>query len=129
MRKLALLLSVVMLAACDQLTGAAAQKTSDAEAVGYACRVSLKSPEDCMKENDVHSPTSVLDGWKSADQDIREGKLDPSMGAKKEAPVAEETKPEAEKSDKPDDKSVNVDKSKEDKPKAEAKPAEDKAKH
>jgi len=66
---------------CDRLTGVAEQKIYDAEAVGYACRVSLKTPEDCMKENETHSPSSVLMGWKSADKDITDRKLDPSMGA------------------------------------------------
>ena len=66
---------------CDRLTGVAEQKIYDAEAVGYACRVSLKTPEDCMKENETHSPSSVLMGWKSADKDITDKKLDPSMGA------------------------------------------------
>lgn len=87
---------------CDRLTGVAEQKIYDAEAVGYACRVSLKTPEDCMKENETHSPSSVLMGWKSADKDITDRKLDPSMGANPvnleqtvsaSAPAATDTKP------------------------------------
>lgn len=65
---------------CDRISGAADQKISDAEAIGYACRVSLKKPEDCMKENETQSTTSVLAGWKSADKDIADKTLDPSMG-------------------------------------------------
>ncbi|MEI7456669.1 MAG: hypothetical protein WCK93_08060 [Nitrosomonadales bacterium] len=66
---------------CDQITGVAEQKSSDAEAIGYACRVSLKKPEDCMKENEAQSTASVLTGWKAADKDIQEKTLDPSMGS------------------------------------------------
>jgi hypothetical protein len=80
-RRLPLLLMVMgLLAGCDKLTGAADQKIADAEAIGFACRVSGESPEDCMKENDARSPSSILDGWKSADEDIKAGKLDPHMG-------------------------------------------------
>ncbi|MCX7193586.1 MAG: hypothetical protein NTY60_08215 [Proteobacteria bacterium] len=77
----ALLLIAITTTGCDKITGAAAQKTSDAEAIGYACRVSLKKPEDCMKENEAQSTTSVLAGWKAADKDISEKTLDPSMGS------------------------------------------------
>ncbi len=77
----ALILIAIAMTGCDKITGVAAQKTSDAEAIGYACRVSLKKPEDCMKENDTQSTTSVLAGWKAADKDIQERTLDPSMGS------------------------------------------------
>lgn len=81
MFRYALLLILLATTGCDRLTGAAQQKVSDAEAIGYACRVSFKKPEDCMKENDAQSPTSVLEGWKAADKDIQDKKLDPGMGA------------------------------------------------
>lgn len=77
----ALVILLMMLTGCDKLTGVTEQKTSDAEAIGYACRVSLKKPEDCMKDNDAQSTTSILAGWKAADKDIQEKKLDPSMGS------------------------------------------------
>lgn len=93
-----LLIAVLALAGCDRITGAGQQKTLDAEAIGYACRISLKTPEDCMKENEAQSPTSVLFGWKEADKDIKEKAIDPSMGkhqaalqAQQSAPVAAET--------------------------------------
>lgn len=99
----ALLLIAITTTGCDKITGAAAQKTSDAEAIGYACRVSLKKPEDCMKENDTQSTTSVLTGWKAADKDIQDRTLDPSMGSNPVAAIqlkpasapdaTEETKP------------------------------------
>ncbi len=80
MFRLALLALLITLAGCDRITGAAEQKVSDAEAIGYACRVSFKKPEDCMKENDAQSTTAVLAGWRAADKDITEKTLDPSMG-------------------------------------------------
>ncbi|HEX5337788.1 MAG TPA: hypothetical protein VFW53_05070 [Gallionella sp.] len=76
----ALLIGALALVGCDRISGVEEQKMLDAEAIGYACRVSLKTPEDCMKENEAQSPTSVLGGWKSADKDIKEKKLDPTMG-------------------------------------------------
>lgn len=71
-RLIVLLITALALAGCDRLTGAAQQKILDAEAIGYACRVSQKVPEDCMKENETQSPSSILDGWKAADQDIQQ---------------------------------------------------------
>lgn len=71
----------LVLTGCDKITGAADQKISDAEAIGYACRVSQKTPEDCMKENETQSPTAILEGWRSADDDIKSGKLDPKMSS------------------------------------------------
>ncbi|MDD4977058.1 MAG: hypothetical protein PHI29_00335 [Gallionella sp.] len=80
MRRAALLLPCLALVACDRITGEATQKILDAEAIGYACRVSIKTPEDCMKENEAQSPSSILDGWKQADKDISKKTLDPHMG-------------------------------------------------
>ena len=76
----ALLLCALAVTGCDRITGAAEQKTLDAEAIGYACRVSSKAPADCISENETHSPTSLLAGWKAADADIISKVLDPSMG-------------------------------------------------
>lgn len=90
MRMGVILLLLPALAGCDQLTGVADQKIADAEAIGFACRVSLKSPEDCMKENDTFSPSHILDGWKNADADIKAGKLDPAMRGEKPAVMPEE---------------------------------------
>jgi hypothetical protein len=109
MRVLALLLLAVPLTACDKITGAADQKIADAEAIGFACRVAQKQPEACMKENETQSPSSILEGWKSADEDIKGGKLDPTMSnvapssAASKGDAAEGDKP-AEGEDKKDDK-------------------------
>lgn len=68
-----LLAAVLPLAGCEMLTG---DKGKDGESIGYACRVSNKLPEDCMKENSAYTPTSILGGWKEADKDVREKKLE-----------------------------------------------------
>jgi hypothetical protein len=81
-----LLIAALGLAGCDRITGEADRKMYDAEAIGYACRVSLKPPEDCMKENEAYSPTSILSGWKAADKAIKEGIIDPSMGKRQAMP-------------------------------------------
>lgn len=96
-----LLLIALATTGCDRITGAAEQKSADAEAIGYACRVSLKKPEDCMKENEAQSPSDVLNGWKAADKDISDNTLDPSMGQNKPvltpaASAVEEAKPKGE---------------------------------
>ncbi|OGS78663.1 MAG: hypothetical protein A2Z94_00495 [Gallionellales bacterium GWA2_55_18] len=75
-----LLIAILMLTGCDLINGD--QKNLDAEAIGYACRVSQKVPENCMKENEAQSPTSILKGWKAADRDIEEQVIDPTMGIK-----------------------------------------------
>lgn len=87
-----LLSACLLLAGCDKLSGEADRKIADAEAVGFACRVSSKSPEDCMRENEVHSPSYILDGWKFADEDIKSGKLDPGMRNPASASGAAEVK-------------------------------------
>jgi hypothetical protein len=148
LKNLVFILVALALTGCDKLTGAADQKIADAEAIGFACRVSAKTPEACMKENEAQSPSSMLDGWKSADEDIKAGKLDPNMSnvaaPKKEG---DETKPvEGEKpaeGDKPAEGATEKDvkttgkpvegekdnkATKPDAPKEE-KPAESKAKH
>jgi len=147
MRRASLLLVLLLLAGCDKLTGAADQKIADAEAIGFACRVSGKTPEACMKENEAQSPSSVLDGWKSADEDIHSGKVDPNMSntasekkdGEADKPAEGEDKPADDKKDgatadakkdgkaadaAKDDKAPKDDKSeptKEEKPKADAK--------
>jgi hypothetical protein len=98
-----LLMVLFLLAGCDKLTGAADQKIADAEAIGFACRVSGKTPEDCMKENEAQSPSSVLDGWKSADEDIKSGKLDPNMNNTASPKKDAEADKPAEGGDKPTD--------------------------
>jgi len=92
-RRFVLLLAALGLVGCDRITGAGQQKTLDAEAIGYACRISLKTPEDCMKENETYSPTSVLYGWKEADKDVQSKVIDPSMGKDLPAPQIQQSAP------------------------------------
>lgn len=114
-RALLVLLIALATSGCDKVTsmvtGAVDPKTSDAQAIGYACRVSLKKPEDCMKENEAQSTTAVLAGWKAADKDISERTLDPSMGSDpatavilKPASAPEATEDTAGKDEKTSDK-------------------------
>lgn len=100
----ALLLIAIATAGCDKITGVAEQKISDAEAIGYACRVSLKKPEDCMKENESQSTTSLLNGWKTADKEILDRTLDPSMG--QDPATAAHTEPAASTSQTAEEKSA-----------------------
>lgn len=92
-RRFVLPIAALVLAGCDRITGADQQKVLDAEAIGYACRISLKTPEDCMKENETYSPTSVLYGWKEADKDVQAKTIDPSMGKNQPAPQIQQSAP------------------------------------
>jgi hypothetical protein len=89
---LILLAAALPLAGCEMITG---EKAKDGESVGYACRVSNKSPEECMKENSAYTPTSILGGWKTADKDVKDKKVDTQFG-KKAAPAGGETPAEGE---------------------------------
>jgi hypothetical protein len=72
-----MLLCLLALTGCDKikaLMGGPAPvdpKVLDAQAIGYACRVSKKAPEPCMKENDAQRPADILAGWKNADKDLK----------------------------------------------------------
>lgn len=115
-----MLLAALALVGCDRITGEANQKILDAEAIGYACRVSQKPPEDCMKENDAQSPSSVLDGWKAADKDIKENKINVANENHVTAPVVvvassapsttgDNTKQATEKTNEPPHKTADTD--------------------
>jgi hypothetical protein len=73
---------LLSLSGCDKIKSmlgmpvVADPKELDAQAIGYACRVSKKQPEACMKENEIHSPSQILSGWKSADKDIKAKVID-----------------------------------------------------
>ena len=105
MKKLACILPALLLAGCE-IPG---QKTKDAAAMGYACRVSKKSPEQCMRENPPFSQTAILDGWREADMDVKDKKVDtnflppppvvikpPAVKKEGEAGAEGEKKPEGE---------------------------------
>jgi hypothetical protein len=94
-RLLLAVLAILPLSACEMLTG---DKGKDGESVGYACRVSSKLPEDCMKENPAYKPTAILTGWKAAEADLTGKKPDGHADAKpdEETKEGEEAKPEGE---------------------------------
>lgn len=94
-RRSVLSIAILALVGCDRITGADQQKAYDAEAIGYACRISLKTPQDCMQENETHSPTSILYGWKEADKDVQSNIIDPSMGKNPPAPQTQQSAPPA----------------------------------
>ena len=85
-----LLAAALPLAGCEMLSG---DKGKDGESVGYACRLSDKLPEDCMKENNTYTPTSILTGWKAAGRDIEDKKAN-SHSPATETGAAGATKPE-----------------------------------
>lgn len=88
-----LLAAALPLAGCEMLGGG--DKGKDGESIGYACRVSNKLPEDCMKENNTYAPTAILTGWKAADKDVKDMKVGPQPGNAQ--PTTEETpKPDGE---------------------------------
>ncbi|WP_035382643.1 hypothetical protein [Ferriphaselus sp. R-1] len=124
-----LLLAALALSGCDKLKamrdGAPDPKVLDAEAVGYACRVSQKVPEACMKENDAHSPSSVLAGWKKADGDIKGGHIDPTMSnvvpVAASAPAAADAEAEGGKDEKTADAKAEEKSGKHEKPAADEK--------
>jgi hypothetical protein len=76
-RLIFILMCLLAFSGCDKIKSVLGMpavldpKELDAQAIGYACRVSKKQPESCMKENDTQSPSQILNGWKSADKDIK----------------------------------------------------------
>lgn len=92
-----MLLCVLSLSGCDKIKSMMGipivvdPKELDAQAIGYACRVSKKQPEACMKENDTHSPSQILSGWKSADKDIKAKLIDAGPGETAASAVSPKT--------------------------------------
>jgi hypothetical protein len=75
-RILLMVLCLLALSGCDKVNAlmgkpVAEPKDLDAQAIGYACRVSKKPPEPCMKENEAHRPALILNGWKNADKELK----------------------------------------------------------
>ncbi len=89
-----LLVAALPLAGCEMLSGG--DKGKDGESIGFACRLSDKLPEDCMKENSIYTPTSILTGWKRADSEKKEDARGPEKKPDDEAATEGEAKPEGD---------------------------------
>ena len=128
MKKLAwvlVVLAALLLAGCNfEMPG---QKAKDASAMGFACRISKKSPEQCMRENPTFSQTAILEGWREGDQDVKDKKVGtdfsppPPVVIKPPAPEKKEGEAGAEGEKKPEGETPPEG---EKKPEAEAKPAD-----
>lgn len=95
---LLLLAAALPLAGCEMLSGG--DKNKDGESIGFACRLSDKLPEDCMKENNTYTPTSILTGWKRADTEKKEATHGTEKSAE-EGAVEGEAKPEGDQASEP----------------------------
>ncbi len=76
-----LLVAVLLLAGCDQITALmadpkVAQRLADSKAIGSACRYGMRSIEDCYVLNEKASKAAIFDGWKEMDQYMRDNKID-----------------------------------------------------
>lgn len=137
MKRFAWVFLSLSLAACElEIPGA---KAKDAAAMGYACRVSVKSPEQCMRENPKYPPVSILEGWQEADKDVKEKKVEtnfpppppvvipvdppPPPPKKKEGEGEGEAKPEGDQAQ-AEAKPAEAEKKPEGEAKAKEKPAE-----
>lgn len=120
---LLLLAAALPLGGCEMLAGA--DKGKDGESVGYACRLSSKLPEDCMKENDIYTPTSILEGWKRGEKEVREGKVGSLTGKSPSAEGESAPKAEAKPEAKPEGENVPAEPPGAEKLMPEAKPVPD----
>lgn len=92
----ALLLSLtLLLGGCDLIDQLladpkAAQRESDAKAIGGGCRHGLRSIEDCYAMNSNASKSAIFAGWKEMDQYMRDNKIEgvESKALKVDSPAA-----------------------------------------
>jgi hypothetical protein len=99
-RRLLIILTALMLSACDLLglgpDPRIAQKEAEAKAIGGACRHGLRNIEDCYTLNKGINKAAIFDGWREMDAYMRENKIE---GAKAEIvtpPPPAPTQPPAE---------------------------------
>ncbi len=81
LRGLSLLVSLLGLAACDQLgietpVKAAERGANEAKAIGSACRHAMRAIEDCYTLNPKADKSAVFGGWREMDEYMRENKLE-----------------------------------------------------
>ena len=90
-----ILVLALLLGGCDLIDQLmadpkAAQRESDAKAIGGGCRHGLRSIEDCYAMNEKASKSAIFAGWKDMDQYMRDNKLEgvESKGLKPDSPAA-----------------------------------------
>jgi len=90
-----ILVLALLLGGCDLIDQLmadpkAAQRESDAKAIGGGCRHGLRSIEDCYAMNDKASKSAIFAGWKDMDQYMRDNKIEgvESKGIKADSPAA-----------------------------------------
>ncbi len=90
-----ILVLALLLGGCDLIDQLmadpkAAQRESDAKAIGGGCRHGLRSIEDCYAMNEKASKSAIFAGWKDMDQYMRDNKIEgvESKGLKPDSPAA-----------------------------------------
>lgn len=78
-RTLVVVTAALFISGCDKVNALIDTKSSDAKAVGYACRMAQKLPNVCMAENPKQPQSYILEGWQKADEEIKDGVADPKM--------------------------------------------------
>lgn len=79
MRLIIVVLATLMLMGCDKIQSLIDTRAADAKAIGYACRMAQKLPNECMAENPKQPQSYLLAGWQKADEEIKDGMADPEM--------------------------------------------------
>ena len=90
-----ILVLALLLGGCDLIDQLmadpkAAQRESDAKAIGGGCRHGLRSIEDCYAMNEKASKSAIFADWKDMDQYMRDNKIEgvESKGLKPDSPAA-----------------------------------------
>ena len=90
-----ILVLALLLGGCDLIDQLmadpkAAQRESDAKAIGGGCRHGLRSIEDCYAMNEKASKSAIFAGWKDMDQYLRDNQIEgvESKGLKPDSPAA-----------------------------------------
>jgi hypothetical protein len=93
-----LLLTTVLMAACDQLgiesaTAVAARREAEGKAIGGACRHVARSVESCYMNNKRADKAAIFAGWREMNDYMRENKIEsmtPPPDPVKAAPPGDE---------------------------------------
>ncbi|WP_145927089.1 hypothetical protein [Jeongeupia sp. USM3] len=74
--RLALLLLLLPLTACDQVTGLLNKQQDNGKAIGAACRHSGRALEDCYLRNPRVAKADIYAGWKEMNEYMLAKKMD-----------------------------------------------------